>query len=157
MVTMLLPKPALLQRYKIMVYAIIDAVSDVEELITVAYGDRAYELARWFIDEVKDTADMYLSAQEDFDTVDKACEDLEVLCEDEDSSEVADIDGITVEAGEISVSVIGAYHSYEEMKAGLEAFISEKPKFKKIKVPDNLYEDEKLIDKLNSELIRSTM
>ena len=98
MVTMLLPKPALLQRYKIMVYAIIDAVSDVEELITVAYGDRAYELARWFIDEVKDTADMYLSAQEDFDTVDKACEDLEVLCEDEDSSEVADIDGITVEA-----------------------------------------------------------
>lgn len=152
-----LPKQALLQRYKTMVYAIIDAVSDVEELITVAYGERASELARWFIDEVKDTADMYLSAQKDFDTVDKACEDMEILCEDEDSADVADIDGLTVEAGEISVSVIGAYHTYEEMKAGIEAFISEKPKFKKIKVPENLYEDVKLIDKLNSELIRSTM
>lgn len=140
-----------------MVYAIIDAVSDVEELITVAYGDRASELARWFIDEVKDTADMYLSENEDFEMIDKACDSLEVLCEDEDSAEVSDIGGLTVEAGSISVCVIGAYHTYEEMKAELEAFISEKPKFKKVKVPENLYEDEKLIDKLNSELIRSTM
>lgn len=140
-----------------MVYAVIDAVSDVEELITVAYGERAYELARWFIDEVKDTADMYLSEESDFDTVDNACSQLEVLCEEEDSSDVSDIAGLTVEAGAISVSVIGAYHTYEEMKAGLEEFISEKPKFKKIKVPDNINEDLKLIDKLNSELIRSSI
>ena len=138
-----------------MVYAIIDAVSDVEELITVAYGETASELARWFIDEVKDTSDMYLSKDEDFELVDKACESLEILCEDEESAEVRDIDGITVEAGDISVSVIGAYHTYEEMKAGLEAFISEKPKFKKIKIPDNPYEDENIIDKINSELIKS--
>ena len=154
---MLRLKPDLLIRHNDMVYAIIDAVSDVEELITVAYGDRASELARWFIDEVKDTADMYLSDSEDFDEVDSACDKLEILCEDEDSAEVQDIDGLTIEAGAISVSVIGAYHTYEEMKAGLESFISEKPKFKKIRVPDNLYEDEKLIDKLNSELIRSSI
>ena len=139
-----------------MVYAIIDAVSDVEELITVAYGEKASELARWFIDEVKDTGDMYLSDEADFETLDNACEQLEILCE-EDSSDVSDIDGITVEAGAISVSVIGSYHTYEEMKSGLEAFISEKPKFKKIKVPDNLYEDRGLIDKLNSELIRNAI
>ena len=140
-----------------MVYAIIDAVSDVEELITVAYGNKAYELARWFIDEVKDTADMYLSAEEDFATIDNACEKLEILCEDEESSDVSDIDGLTVEAGAISVSDIGSYNTYEEMKSGLEEFIAEKPKFKKIKVPDNLHEDQKLIDKLNSDLIRSSI
>lgn len=138
-----------------MVYAIIDAVSDIEELITVAYGETASELARWFIDEVKDTSDMYLSKDEDFALVDKACESLEFLCEDDESAEVGDIDGITVEAGDISVSVIGAYHTYEDMKSGLEAFISEKSKFKKIKIPDNPYEDENLIDKINSELIKS--
>ncbi len=140
-----------------MVYAIIDAVSDVEELITIAYGNRASELARWFIDEVKDTADMYLSENEDFDLIDKACDSLEVLCEDEDSAEVSDISGLTVEAGSVSVSVIGAYHTYEEMKAELEVFISEKPKFKKVNIPENTYEDEKIIDKLNSELIRSSI
>lgn len=138
-----------------MVYAIIDALSDIEELITVAYGDRASDLASWFIDEVKDTADMYLSAESDFALIDKACESLEVLCEDEDSTEISDLDGITVEAGDISVSVIGAYHTYEEMKEALEAFISEKPKFKKISVPENPYEDESVIDKINSELIKN--
>lgn len=140
-----------------MVYAIIDAISDVEELITVAYGNTACELARWFIDEVKDTADMYLSAKEDFDTVDTACESLEILCEDDDAADVTDICGLTVEAGEISVSVIGSYYTYEDMKKALEDFISQKPKFKKIKVPDNLYEDQKLIDKLNADLIRSSI
>ena len=138
-----------------MVYAIIDALSDIEELITVAYGDRASDLAIWFIDEVKDTADMYLSSEDDFVQVDKACKSLEILCEDEDATEVSDLDGITVEAGDISVSVIGAYHSYEEMKEALEAFISEKPKFKKISIPENPYEDESIIDKINSELIKN--
>lgn len=140
-----------------MVYAIIDANSDIEELITVAYGERASELARWFIDEVKDTADMYLSEESDFAEIDSACEKLEILCEDEDSAEVGDVDGLTIEAGAISVAVIGAFFTYEDMKTALEQFISEKPKFKKIKVPDNLYEDEKIIDKLNSELIRSSI
>ena len=140
-----------------MVYAIIDAVSDVEELITVAYGNYASDLARWFIDEVKDTADMYLSEPEDFDLIDNACEKLEILCEDTESAEVPDIDGLTIEAGAISVGVVGSYHTYEEMKAGLEKFISDKPKFKKIKVPDNLHESIKVIDALNAELIRGAI
>lgn len=140
-----------------MVYAIIDANSDVEELITVAYGERASDLARWFIDEVKDTADMYLSEDADFETVDDSCEKLEILCDDDADTVVGDVDGLTVEAGAISVAVIGAFFNYEDMKTALEQFISEKPKFKKIKVPDNLYEEEKIIDKLNSELIRSSI
>ncbi len=138
-----------------MVYAIIDAVSDIEELITVAYGKHPSELARWFIDEVNDTADMYLSDESDFALVDEACESLAVLCEDEDCIQLSDVDGITVEAGGISLSVVGAYHTYEEMKQALEAFLSDKPKFKKIKIPDNPYEDETVIDKINSELIRN--
>lgn len=138
-----------------MVYAIIDAVSNVEELITVAYGECASELASWFIDEVNDTADMYLSDENDFELVEKACESLGVLCEDDDCINLSDIDGITVEAGGISLSIVGAYHTYEEMKNGLESFLSEKPKFKKIKIPDNPYEDETIIDKINSELIRN--
>lgn len=137
-----------------MVYAIIDAVSDVEELITVAYGEQANELARWFIDEVNDSADMYLSEESDFILIDKACESLSVLCE-EDCIQLSDVDGIMVEAGGISLSVVGVYYTYEEMKQGLEEFLSDKPKFKKIKIPDNPYEDEAVIDKINSELIRN--
>ena len=138
-----------------MVYAIIDAVSDIEELITVAYAERASELAKWFIDEVKDTADMYLSEQSDFDIVDKACESLEVLCEDEDCTQLSDVDGIVVEAGNISLSVIGAYETYNDMKQALSEFISDKPKFKKINIPENPTEDTDIVDKINSELIRN--
>ena len=138
-----------------MVYAVIDAVSEVEELITVAYGEQASDLARWFIDEVNDTADMYLSEESDFALVAEACESFEVLCEDEDCIQVSDVDGITVEVGGISLSVVGAYYTYEEMKSGLEAILSEKPKFKKIKIPDNPHEDISVIDKINSELIRN--
>ncbi len=137
-----------------MVYAIIDAASDISELITIAYGETASELARWFIDEVNDTADMYLSAEEDFRQLEDTCKSLEVLCEDTDSSEVSDIDGITIEISDISVAIIGAYYNYEDMKAALEQFISDKPKFKKVTVPDNVNESIKVIDELNSALIR---
>lgn len=138
-----------------MVYAIIDAAADIEELITVAYAERASELARWFIDEVKDTADMYLSENSDFEIVDKACESLEVLCEDEDCTQLSDIDGIVVEAGNISLSVVGAYATYDEMKEALAVFLSDKPKFKKINIPENPTEETDVIDKINSELIRN--
>lgn len=140
---------------KIMLYAIIDAISDVEELITVAYGKSVSELARWFVDEVKDTADMYLSEESDFTLIDEACESLSVMCEADDCINLSDVDGIIVEAGGISLSVVGAYYTYEEMKSALESFLSEKPKFKKIKIPDNPYEDETVIDRINSELIRN--
>lgn len=138
-----------------MLYAIIDAVSDIDELITVSYGETVGELAKWFIDEVKENADMYLSDEADFEMIDDACEQLEVLCEDDDSVNVSDMEGITVEAGDISISIIGAYYTYEEMKKALEEFISQKPKFKKIKVPDNENEKISVIDELNCMLIKS--
>ncbi len=136
-----------------MVYAIIDAVSDIEELITVAYAEKPYGLAEWFIEEVRDSADMYLSAEEDFALLDKSIEALAILA-NEDASDLDDIDGITVEVSDISVSVIGAYHTYEDMKAGLCAFLSEKPKFKKLVVPDNPYETQTVLDSLNRSLIK---
>lgn len=137
-----------------MVYAIIDAMSDIEELITVAYGESPDELVRWFVDEVRDTADMYLSQSEDFEQMEKACQNLEILCEEDCGTAISDVDGITVEIAGVSVSVLGAFDNYDEMKESLLSIISEKPKFKKIVVPDNSQEDEKIIDNLNSELIR---
>ncbi len=138
-----------------MVYAILDAQSDVEEMITVAYADTTAGLAAWFIDEVRDTADMYLSEDEDFEQIDKSLATLEVLSDPDAETALSDLDGVTVEAGAISVSVIGAYFNYENMKKALTDFLSEKPKYKKIEIPDNPYESEKTIDSLNSALIRS--
>ena len=137
-----------------MVYAIIDAVSDIEEMITVAHDARACGLAAWFVDEVRDTADMYLSEEKDFEQVEASLAVLNVLAED-DSSEIGDLNGMTIEAGDISVSVIGTYYTYEDMKKALGEFLSEKPKYKKIAIPDNPYESEKVIDSLNALLIRS--
>ncbi len=137
-----------------MVYAIIDALNDVEEMITVAHAEKPNGLAAWFMDEVRDTADMYLSEDKDFAEIEKSLSVLAVLAEDE-SSELSDLAGMTIEAGDISVSVIGAYFTYEEMKKALGEFLSEKPKYKKIVIPDNPFESEKVIDSLNSALIRS--
>lgn len=137
-----------------MVYAILDAQSDVEEMITVAHADTPTGLAAWFIDEVRDTADMYLSEDEDFEQIEKSLAVLEVLSDADAETSLSDLDGVTVEAGDVSVSVIGAYFNYEDMKKALAAFLSEKPKYKKLEIPDNPYESEKTIDSLNSALIR---
>lgn len=137
-----------------MVYAIINAQSDVEEMITVAHADTPAGLAAWFIDEVRDTADMYLSEDADFEQIEKSLSMLEVLSDKDAEAELSDLDGVTVEAGDISVSVIGTYFNYEEMKKALTDYLSEKPKYKKLAVPDNPYESEKVIDSLNSALIR---
>ena len=119
-----------------MVYAIIDTLSDIEELITVAYAEKPCDLAVWFLEEVNDTADMYLSDDKDFEKLDKIINSMDILTH-EDACELSDIDGLTVDIADISISVIGAFYNYEEMKNALEEFISEKPKFKKIQVLDN--------------------
>ena len=137
-----------------MVYAIIDAQSDIEEMITVAHAEKPCGLAAWFIDEVRDTADMYLSDDKDFEEIERSLSVLSVLAEDE-SSDTDDLNGMTIEAGDISVSVIGTFYTYEDMKKALGEFLSEKPKYKKIVIPDNPDESEKVIDSLNSALIRS--
>ena len=139
-----------------MVYAIIDAVNSIEELITVAYADKPCGLTRWYMDEVRDTADMYLSDEHDFEQLEQSLAALDILAH-EDAAELDDIDGITLEAADISVSVVGAFFTYEDMKKGLEAFLSEKPKFKKITVPDNPFESQKLLDELNAALIKSSI
>lgn len=98
-----------------MVYAIIDAQSDIEEMITVAHAEKPCGLAAWFIDEVRDTADMYLSDDKDFEEIERSLSVLSVLAEDE-SSDTDDLNGMTIEAGDISVSVIGTFYTYEDMK-----------------------------------------
>lgn len=137
-----------------MVYAIIDANSDYEEMITVAYGERACDAARWFIDEVNDTAQMYLAEQADFDELDKVLTSMEVLADEDSDSTVDDLDGLTVEVGGISVAVVGSFYNYEDMKAALVTFLSDKPKYKKLAVPDNESESVRVIDDLNASLIR---
>lgn len=139
-----------------MVYAIIDALSDIEELITVAYAEKPCDLAVWFLEEVNDTADMYLSDDKDFEKLDKILDSMDILTH-EDACELSDIDGLTVDIADISISVIGAFYNYEEMKKALEEFISDKPKFKAIDVPENPYEKNEVIDNLNRSLVKAAI
>lgn len=139
-----------------MVYAIIDALSDIEELITVAYAEKPCDLAVWFLEEVNDTADMYLSDDKDFEKLDKIINSMDILTH-EDACELSDIDGLTVDIADISISVIGAFYNYEEMKNALEEFISDKPKFKAIDVPENPYEKNEVIDNLNRSLVKAAI
>ena len=139
-----------------MVYAIIDALSDIEELITVAYAEKPCDLAVWFLEEVNDTADMYLSDDKDFEKLDKIIDSMNILTH-EDACELSDIDGLTVDIADISISVIGAFYNYEEMKKALEEFISDKPKFKAIDVPENPYEKNEVIDNLNRSLVKAAI
>ena len=97
---------------------------------------------------------MYLSADKDFEQIEASLSVLSVLAED-DSSEISDLAGMTIEVSDISVSVIGAFYTYEDMKKALGKFLSEKPKYKKLVIPDNPYESEKVLDSLNASLIRS--
>lgn len=139
-----------------MVYAIIDALSDIEELITVAYAEKPCDLAVWFLEEVNDTADMYLSDDKDFEKLDKIIDSMDILTH-EDACELSDIDGLTVDIADISISVIGAFYNYEEMRKALEEFISDKPKFKAIDVPENPYEKNEVIDNLNRSLVKAAI
>lgn len=139
-----------------MVYAIIDALSDIEELITVAYAEKPCDLAVWFLEEVNDTADMYLSDDKDFEKLDKIINSMDILTH-EDACELSDIDGLTVDIADISISVIGAFYNYEEMKKALEEFVSDKPKFKAIDVPENPYEKNEVIDNLNRSLVKAAI
>lgn len=139
-----------------MVYAIIDALSDIEELITVAYAEKPCDLAVWFLEEVNDTADMYLSDDKDFEKLDKIINSMDILTH-EDACELSDIDGLTVDIADISISVIGAFYNYEEMKKALEEFISDKSKFKAIDVPENPYEKNEVIDNLNRSLVKAAI
>lgn len=139
-----------------MVYAIIDALSDIEELITVAYAEKPCDLAVWFLEEVNDTADMYLSDDKDFEKLDKIINSMDILTH-EDACELSDINGLTVDIADISISVIGAFYNYEEMKKALEEFISDKPKFKAIDVPENPYEKNEVIDNLNRSLVKAAI
>ena len=139
-----------------MVYAIIDALSDIEELITVAYAEKPSDLAVWFLEEVNDTADMYLSDDKDFEKLDKIINSMDILTH-EDACELSDIDGLTVDIADISISVIGAFYNYEEMKKALEEFVSDKPKFKAIDVPENPYEKNEVIDNLNRSLVKAAI
>lgn len=139
-----------------MVYAIIDALSDIEELITVAYAEKPCDIAVWFLEEVNDTADMYLSDDKDFEKLDKIIDSMDILTH-EDACELSDIDGLTVDIADISISVIGAFYNYEEMKKALEEFISDKPKFKAIDVPENPYEKNEVIDNLNRSLVKAAI
>ena len=139
-----------------MVYAIIDALSDIEELITVAYAEKPCDLGVWFLEEVNDTADMYLSDDKDFEKLDKIIDSMDILTH-EDACELSDIDGLTVDIADMSISVIGAFYNYEEMKKALEEFISDKPKFKAIDVPENPYEKNEVIDNLNRSLVKAAI
>lgn len=59
-----------------------------------------------------------MSEDKDFEQIEASLSVLSVLAED-DSSEISDLTGMTIEVSDISVSVIGAFYTYEDMKKAL--------------------------------------
>ena len=141
-----------------MYFAIIDASSDISRLTTVAYGDTASEVALWFAEEFRDNYEMYANPDKagEHEDVLSQCDDICDLARN-DALDLSDIDGLSFTVGDIDVSVVGAYETYEEFREGFLAFIDDKPKYKKI-LPEEYPDDEiNECDRINTLLVRASI
>ncbi len=141
-----------------MYYAIIDAQSSTSRVATVAYGVKLCDIAEWFIDEFRENYEMY-HAGEDEDDDEKVytqCNELRDLA-DEDVLEISDIEGLSFAIADLSVEIYGTYETYEDFTAAFLKFVSDKPKYVKIKPQNNPEDIIAEIDRLNSLLIRESI
>jgi len=141
-----------------MYFAIIDASSDISRLTTIAYGDTASEVALWFAEEFRDNYEMYANPDEagEHEDVLSQCDDICDLARN-DALDLSDIDGLSFTVGDIDVSVVGAYETYEDFREGFLAFIDDKPKYKKI-LPEEYPDDEiNECDRINTLLVRASI
>ena len=141
-----------------MYFAIIDASSDISRLTTVAYGDTVGEIALWFAEEFRDNYEMYANPDEaeEHEDVLSQCDDICDLAQN-DALSLSDIDGLSFTVGDIDVSVVGAYETYEDFREGFLAFTDDKPKYKKI-LPEEYPDDEaNECDRINTLLVRASI
>lgn len=141
-----------------MYYAIIDANGSISRLTTVAYGVKLSDIACWFADEFIENYEMYHEETEysNDEKVLRQCEEIRELAE-EDALEKNDIEGLSFAVSDISVELYGVYETYEEFTKAFSEFVSDKPKYVKIKPvadPSDIIAE---CDRINSLLIRASI
>lgn len=141
-----------------MYYAIIDAQSTISRLTTVAYGISLSDIASWFSDEFVENYEMYHEDNENADDakVLKQCDEIRELAA-EDALEKHDLEGLSFAVSDISVELYGIYETYEEFTKAFSEFVSDKPKYVKIKPQENPSDILAECDRLNSLLIRASI
>ena len=141
-----------------MYYAIIDAQSAVSRLTTVAYGARLSDIADWFADEFVENYEMYHEEDENADDekVLRQCEEIRELAE-EDALGKEDLEGLSFAVSDISVELFGIYETYEEFTKAFSEFVSDKPKYVKIRPEDTPSDIIAECDRLNALLIRASI
>ncbi len=141
-----------------MYYAIIDANGAMSRLTTVAYGVNLSDIADWFADEFVENYELYHEETEesDDDKVLRQCEEIRYLAKEE-ALEKADLEGLSFAVSDISVELFGIYETYEEFINAFTEFVSDKPKYVKIKPEQNPADILQECDRLNSLLIRASI
>ena len=141
-----------------MYYAIIDAQSTTSRVATVAYGVNLCEIADWFAGEFMENYEMYHQGEdaEDDARVEEQCDELRELAA-EDALEKDDLEGLSFAVSDLSVELYGIYETYEDFSAAFTGFVSDKPKYVKIKPAENPSDIIAECDRLNSLLIRASI
>ena len=140
-----------------MYFAIIDAQSEISRLATIAHGEKVSDIALWFAQEFRDNFEMYCNDEDDdCEEVLKQCDELIDLAEN-DALDLSDLEGFCFNAGGVSTELIGVYDSYESFVQGFSQYVSDKPKYVKIKPEENPSGIEEECDRLNTLLIRASI
>ncbi len=141
-----------------MFYAIIDANGTTSRLTTVAYGVKLSDIADWFADEFMENYELYHEESEDSDDekVLHQCEEIRYLAK-EDALEKHDLEGLSFAVSDISVELYGIYETYEEFTKAFSEFVSDKPKYVKIKPEQNPSDILAECDRINTLLIRASI
>lgn len=141
-----------------MYYAIIDANGSLSRLTTVAYGVGLSDIASWFADEFMENYEMYHEEVEGSDDqkVLGQCQEIRELAE-EGVLELRDLEGLSFAVSDISVELYGIYETYEDFTKAFTEFVSDKPKYVKIKPAENPSDILSECDRINSLLIRASI
>lgn len=141
-----------------MYYAIIDANGTMSRLTTVAYGINLSAIADWFADEFMENYELYHEEDENSDDekVLSQCEEIRELAK-EGVLERRDLEGLSFAVSDISVELYGIYETYEEFTQSFTEFVSDKPKYVKIKPEENPSDILAECDRLNSLLVRASI
>ena len=141
-----------------MYYAIIDANGTISRLTTVAYGVAVSDIADWFADEFMENYELYHEESDDGsdEKVLKQCEEIRYIAS-EGGLDKQDLEGLSFAVSDISVELYGIYETYEEFVRAFGEFVSDKPKYVKIKPEENPVDILAECDRLNALLIRASI
>lgn len=141
-----------------MYYAIIDANGTTSRLSTVAYGVKLSDIADWFADEFCENYELYHEETDDGadEKVLRQCEEIRELAS-EDALGKTDLEGLCFAVSDISVELYGIYETYEQFTKAFCEFVSDKPKYVKIKPDENPDDIIAECDRLNSLLVRASI